>query len=91
MTLTGLYPFLVSSISFSVFEVTSSFSDISMDNTLLDDKILMAVSSSRMLPSDDDRTYKRGSNKTERKKTPKFKLTHHTTQMRASEISKDII
>jgi len=49
-TLTGLYPFLTSSISISVMEAIFSFSEISRDNSLLEDSTLMAVSSSNMLP-----------------------------------------
>ena len=47
---TGVYPDLTSSISASVTEAIFCFSEISSDNTLEDDKISMADSSSRMLP-----------------------------------------
>lgn len=48
--LTGLYPFLTSSMAASVFVATSCFSEISSDKILLDDRISMAVSSSKMFP-----------------------------------------
>ena len=47
---TGLYPFLTSSICDSVTAATSCFLVISSDNSLLDDKTSIAVSSSKMLP-----------------------------------------
>ena len=50
LNLTGLYPLRVSSISASVAEAIFCFSEISSDSTLLDDKISMADSSSKMLP-----------------------------------------
>ena len=49
-TATGLYPFLTSSISNSVAAAISCFLEISSESTLDEDKTLMAVSSSKMLP-----------------------------------------
>jgi len=49
-TATGLYPFLVSSIMISVDAAISCLAEISSDKTFEEDKTLMAVSSSRMLP-----------------------------------------
>ena len=52
-TATGLYPILVSSITFSVSLATCCFAVISSESTFDDDRISMAVSSSRMFPSED--------------------------------------
>jgi len=49
-TATGLYPFLVSSIIISVCEAISCLAAISWERDFEEDRILMAVSSSRMLP-----------------------------------------
>ncbi len=49
-TATGLYPLRVSSISVSVAVAIFCFAAISSDNVFDDDRILMADSSSRMLP-----------------------------------------
>jgi hypothetical protein len=55
-TAMGVYPIHALSILISVSSVMACFSEISLDKTLDDDRTLMAVSSSRMLASDVDRT-----------------------------------
>ena len=47
---TGRYPLRTSSIRASVSMAVSCFSDISSDSTLEEDRISMAVSSSRIFP-----------------------------------------
>ena len=49
-TATGRYPFLVLSISVSVAVAISCLAAISSDKVFDDERIVMAVSSSRMLP-----------------------------------------
>lgn len=56
---TGMYWLRALSISFSVTAAIFCFSWISSERTLLDVRILLAVSSSKMLPSDDERTWKK--------------------------------
>jgi hypothetical protein len=47
---TGLYKFLVKSISFSVAAAICCLAEISSERTFEDDRILIAVSSSNMFP-----------------------------------------
>lgn len=49
-TATGLYPLRVASISFSVAEAISCLAEISSERTFEEDRIWIAVSSSRMFP-----------------------------------------
>lgn len=54
----GRYSMRVASIFFSVSSATACFSEISFAKALEDDSILMAVSSSKMFPSEEERTSK---------------------------------